>query len=92
MNIKNFTLKDNNKEVTANCKKKAKQRNKDKDDEYDKLKFNSMPHNIKGGHEESNVYNHMVGTDTDNYDTMKSTKSFHSVGRVDETYSRMNDR
>ena len=83
----NFTLKGNNKETTA--KKKGK---RDKDDEYDKLKFNSMLRNIKGGHEESNVYNHMVGTDNDNYDTMKSTKFFHSVGRIDETYSRMNDR
>ena len=85
----NFTLKGNTTETTA---KKKEKRNKDKDDEYDKLKFNSMPRNIKAGHEESNVYNHMVGTDNDNYDTMKSTKSFHSVGRVDETYSRMNDR
>ena len=85
----NFTLKGNTTETTE---KKKEKRYKDKDDEYDKLKFNSMPRNIKGGHEESNVHNHMVGTNNDNYDTMKSTKSFNSVGRVDETYSRMNDR
>ena len=51
-----------------------------------------MPSNITCADEESNVYNHMVETDNDNYDAMKSTKSLHLVGRIDETYSHMNDR
>ena len=34
----------------------------------------------------------MCITGNDNYDTMKSVKSFHAVVRVDETYSRMNDK
>ena len=50
-----------------------------------------MPSNITCADEESNVYNHMVETDIDNYDAMKSTKSLHLVGRIDETYSHMND-
>ena len=85
----NFTLKGNTKEVRD---KKKEEVDKDKDDEYDKLKFNSMPRSIKYGLEESNVYNHIVETGHDNYDTMKSVKSFHAVVRVDETYSRMNDK
>ena len=49
----NFTLKGNTKEV----KDKKKEVDKDNDDEYDKLKFNSMPRSIKYGLEENNVYN-----------------------------------
>ena len=61
------------------------------DDEYDKLKFNSVPQTVQYGPEEHNVYNHTMAPGNDNYDTMKSVKSFHSVDRIDETYSRMNE-
>ena len=62
------------------------------DDEYDKLKFNSVPQTVQYGPEEHNVYNHTMVPGNDNYDTMKSVKSFHSVDRIDETYSRMNEK
>ena len=84
----NCTLKSNTKEVKDKMKEEV---NKDKDEEYDKLKYNLMPGSINYGIEENNVYNHTVGTGNDNYDTMKSVKSVHSVVRVDETYSRMNE-
>lgn len=85
----NFALKNNTKESSGKKKKKV---NVVKDEEYDKLKFNSMPRSVKNSLEENNVYHHTVGPGNDNYDTMKSIKSFHSLGRVDETYSRMNDK
>ena len=88
----NFTLKPEETESQETKKKKGKEKQKQVDD-YDKINFKQRNNVKKEADEEVNVYNHVVDTDNDYYDTMKSTKSAHSLGtcKVDYTYSHMKD-
>lgn len=88
----NFTLKPEKTESQETKQKNEKEKQKQVD-EYDKLNFKQRNSVKKDADEEANVYNHVVDTDNDNYDTMKSTKSSHSLGtcKLDNTYSHMKD-
>ena len=88
----NFTLKSKETESKEKNKKKGKEKQKRVDD-YDKINFKQRNNVNKEVDEEVNVYNHVVNTDNDYYDTMKSTKSSHSLGicKLDDTYSHMKD-
>ena len=82
--------KANTEEFTDSKKKKGKEM---QDEEYDKINFKQTGHVRKNTYEETNVYNHVLDTTDDNYDTTKAIKSFQSAVpcESDDTYSHMKD-
>ena len=62
-------------------------------EDYDKIDFKKPLNVRKDANEETNVYNHVLDTTDNNYDTMNAIKSLQSVGPCenDDTYSHMKD-
>ena len=73
--------------------KRKKKGEEMQNEDYDKIDFKKPLNVRKDANEETNVYNHVLDTTDNNYDTTKAIKSLQSVGPCenDDTYSHMKD-